>query len=132
MTEADVIQPSASIASTGKGIRYVGNYAYANSGSIENAGSGSASTTLLNFTSGSGIIVGTLDFTNTNPAGHDTYLDIFFNSVAISITKEANAAIVPWRFHILIPPFTEVIIKWGSNDTYDGSVMLVGRVYGAD
>ena len=45
---------------------------------VQNAGTGSASTTLLNFTSGSGIIVGTLDFTNTNPAGHDTYLDSFF------------------------------------------------------
>ena len=105
MPETDTIPVSASVASTGLGIRYIGDYAYAFSGPVQNAGTGSASTTLLNFTSGSGIIVGTVDFTNTNPAGHDTYLDIFFNSVAISTTKEANAALVPWRFHILIPPF---------------------------
>ena len=54
MTEADVIQPSASVASTGKGIRYIGEYAYAYSGSLA-VGTG-AFEDLLEFTTGSGII----------------------------------------------------------------------------
>ena len=125
------IGANAIFTSSGLGLNYVSDRCYAYSGSINNAGTGSASTTLLNFNTGEHVIVGTLDFTNINAAGHDTYLDIFFNGIEISATKEANASLVPWRFHILIPPLTEVIVKWGSNSAYDGSVMLVGRVYDA-
>ena len=60
MAEASV-PPEASVASTGKGIRYVGNWAYAHSGSVTNVDTGAAAqTTILDFTSGSGFIVAKL------------------------------------------------------------------------
>ena len=55
MPETDTIPVSASVASTGKGIRYIGDYAYFY------GGANSASTTAENhidFTSGAGFIVG--------------------------------------------------------------------------
>ena len=54
MPEPDTIPVSASIASTGPGIRYIGDYAYANSGWL--AVATGADTVLLDFTSGAGMI----------------------------------------------------------------------------
>ena len=48
------IQPGASIAATGLGIRYIGNYAYAYSGPVA-ADNTAGGTALLDFTSGSGV-----------------------------------------------------------------------------
>ena len=53
MPETDTIPVSASVASTGKGIRYVGTHAYAYSGSV---GVDNNETTLLEFTTGTGYI----------------------------------------------------------------------------
>ena len=53
MPETDTIPVSASIASTGKGIRYIGSHAYAYSGSV---GVDNNETTLLEFTTGAGYI----------------------------------------------------------------------------
>jgi hypothetical protein len=116
-------------AGIGQGLNYVGNHAYGTSGSITNAGTGSASTTLFNFTTGSEYIVGSIDFTSTNAAGHDTYFDIYFDGSLVFETKEANSALVPFRFNVIIPAYTHVEVKWGSNDTYNGSAFIQGRVY---
>jgi len=118
-----------STASIGKDIHVIGNHAYAASGSITDAGSGSASTTLLSFTTGNYIFKGTLDFTTTNAAGHDSYLDVTFNGNLISETKESSSGLVPMRFHYIIPPYTTIEVKWGSNSTYNGSVFMAGRIY---
>ena len=58
----EAVPANASVASTGLGIRYIGEHAYALSGIERDAGTGGANTTLLNFTSGAGYIRGTLDF----------------------------------------------------------------------
>ena len=55
MPETDTIPVSASIASTGKGIRYIGGFAYAYSGPVA---ADNTATALLDFTSGSGVFVG--------------------------------------------------------------------------
>jgi len=114
---------------TGTGLNYIGDYAYGTSGSISDAGTGGANTTLFDFDTSNSFIVGTIDFTNTNSAGHDTYLDIIFNGVNVLQTKDSNASLVPFRFNILIPPYTRVQVKWGSNSTYNGSAFIQGRVY---
>ena len=54
MPETDTIPVSASVASTGLGIRYIGDWAYANSGWLSVATG--ADTVLLDFTSGAGMI----------------------------------------------------------------------------
>ena len=110
-------------------LEIVGDFAYAASGSISNAGTGSASTTLLSFTTGNYIFEGTLDFTTTNSSGHDTYLDVTFNGGLVNETKDANAGIIPMRFHYIIPPYTAITVKWGSSDTYNGSVFMAGKIY---
>ena len=57
MPETDTIPVSASIASTGKGIRYIGDHAYAYSGAVA-LDNTTDENTYLEFTSGSGYIVG--------------------------------------------------------------------------
>ena len=55
MPETDTIPVSASVASTGLGIRYIGDWAFALSGII---GVTNSETTLLEFNSGAGLISG--------------------------------------------------------------------------
>jgi len=120
---------SGSFTGAAEALEIIGDFAYAASGSISNAGTGSASTTLLSFTTGNFIFKGTLDFTTTNAAGHDTYLDVTFNGGLVSETKESSSGLVPMRFHYIIPPYTEIKVKWGSNNVYNGSVFMSGRIY---
>ena len=79
MTEADVIQPSASVASTGLGIRYIGDYAYAYSGiqSIDNN-----ETTQLEFRTGGGVIVATILFNNLSDDKKFTHR-VYMNDIVI-------------------------------------------------
>ena len=134
MTEADVIQPSASVASTGKGIRYIGDHCYALSGEVTDAASGSADTTCLDFTTGSGYIVAEIAYSSNSASGaQDEYIDISYNNQSIwkprytSSAEETNDQ----PFKILIPPRTRFIFKWGiTADTRQMSVILTGRVYG--
>lgn len=113
----------------GQGLNYIGNHAYAQSGSIENAGTGGPDTTLLKFKTGNAYIMGKMDFSTTNPAGHDTYLDLIFDGQKVMELKESNSGIVPMRFDLFIPPETQVEIKMGFNSTYNGGVMISARVY---
>jgi len=113
----------------GSSIHYIGNHAYAQSGSIQNAGTGGPDTLLLKFNTGNSYIVGKMDFGTTNAAGHDTYLNLIYDGQTIMEIKDSNAGIVPMRFDIFIPPQTEVEVKWGSNSTYNGNVMISARVY---
>ena len=55
MPDTDTIPVSASIASTGLGIRYIGDHCYAYSGEVNVA---NVELSLLDFTTGSGLIVG--------------------------------------------------------------------------
>jgi len=120
---------SSNPVGVGSGINYIGDHAYAQSGSVTNAGTGGPDTTLLKFNTGNNYIVGKMDFGTTNPAGHDTYLDLIYDGQKVMEIKEANAGIVPMRFDIFIPPHTEVEVKFGFNSTYNGNVMISARVY---
>ena len=132
MTEADV-QPSASIASTGPGIRYIGDRCYAYSGVITAAGS---AVPMLSFTSGAGIIVATVQFFYQIAGATDVKYSVKFNDIPImeytcdSSAAGNNASEPDNTAPIIIPPFTKVLTTClGGNDHY---CILVGRVYGAD
>ena len=140
MTEADVIQPSASIASTGKGIRYVGNWAYALSGQLDDI---TSYTTGLAFTTGSGIIRGMFQFdsmtrTSNIADGDTTVFKISLNHQVVSITKLEGAQedMPPTvQVHLILPPFTVVEVQYrGSTNSADYPTFLrfTGRVYGAE
>jgi len=93
MTAADV-QPSASVTSVGKGIRYIGKYCYAYSGLFVGD---TDPNTVLDFTSGSGLIVGRIQLNapvdDDNPTvGTETTCNIQFNGIAISILKATTGA----------------------------------------
>jgi len=132
MPHTDVATSADNPVGTGLSLRYVGNHAYAISGSIQDAGSDAPNTTLLDFTTRSSYVVGTVDFTNNLSSAHNIYFDIKFNGLVVDQIKESSTALIPMRFYVLIPPFTHVEIKWGAGTTANGSVFLQGRVYGAE
>jgi len=136
MPHPDVIPTSASTASVGKGIRYIGTgnrqYAYAYSG-VSNPGTGP--TTYLEFTSGSGFIVGKFEF-NANFAaagGNDLTVQIYLNDIKIVDESDIanNYLAGDCYFDILIPPFTKVKVDI-SGAVAPANINFIGRVYGAE
>jgi len=140
MPHTDTTPVSASIASTGLGIRYIGEHCYALSGTFP------ASTnpqTTLEFTTGAGYILGEIQLnaavSSTAPdSGSSTLALITFNAITISIIKaEAGNNDIPTYAiqKVLIPPFTNVKIVVDGNDNQAGqfaTVTFSGRVYGAE
>ena len=142
MTEADVIQPSASIASPGLGIRYIGkDHCYAFSGTLARI---ETEQTALVFNSGSGYIVATL--TMTGPmrmtktgvgSGGIRGYQLDFNNQTVGLYKvDSINEDMPFttEAQILIPPFTAVALTYiddGTDGNYHGTANITGRVYGA-
>ena len=136
MTEADVIQPSASIASTGPGIRYIGNSAYAYSGQI-NTLSNNTALTYLDFTTGAGYIVGYFHFSIDVLTGDDMTFNITFNDLTIWEQRYGNtdpAEFQQWPARLVIPPLTAVklLITDHSSNAVPVCAIFTGRVYGAE
>ena len=137
MTEADVIQPSASIASPGLGLRYIGNWVYGYSGAV---GADDSETDLINATSGSGIIVAQVMFryVGITPEGDNYVYRIRLNGEMVlsylvdqSLENYAARHLAP----IIIPPFTGVRLtaeNTTDGSTHDQAALLTGRVYGAE
>ena len=141
MLEAEGIPPTASVASTGLGLRYIGkDHCYAFSGAV------SASTseqTLFDFTSGAGYIVATLTMTapikmTTLTPGYIRGFQLNFNSQTVGLYKaDAENEDMPTiiEAQILIPSLTAVVLTCqdhGTEANYLGTANLTGRVYGAD
>jgi len=130
------ITASTYSATTGTGIRYVGNWAYAHSGSVENVDQGAAATTtVLDFTSGAGLIVAKLAWISESSGGPDQYIDYQLNDLSIFKAKFGSADAVdsasPLRF--IIPPLAHFVAKWGlEGATSNVTFVLMGRVYGAE
>jgi len=139
MTAAGVIQPSASIASTGKSIRYIGNHIYCFSGEFIMT---QTEQTLFDFSTGTGYIVADLvacgAVNQGNGAGGITTWQLSFNGqVVINLKTETYADRAPaFGFTpIIIPPLTEVKLTADSSTTDAGFLItssIVGRVYGAE
>ena len=140
MTEADVIQPSASTASTGKGIRYIGNHVYAYSGFQPASTAGNL---VFEFTTGAGYIVGTFQFnafieTQGDPTnGAIGSALIKFNGERVILLKTSGASETMPAFatsEVIIPPFTDIVVYLDASEitaTEEASINLTGRVYGA-
>jgi len=138
MAEAEGIPPTASVASVGPSIRYVGNWAYAYSGSVDTAAQGVKVTT-LEFTSGDGILRGTITPYSVHTAAHgdDIRFEVSLNNILVmgwiiesSSTPNSDYQGAP----ILLPPFTEVKITIANLSGATARAMatcFVGRVYDA-
>ena len=134
MPHSDTIPVSASIASTGKGIRYIGEHCYAYSGVIQVT---PAETTLLEFTTGAGYIRGQVQIEYLQADADDVEIIIYFNSVQVHgyySTGGPNPA-PDNSLKLIIPPFTEVKMT-GDNQAGAGNrphvAAFTGRVYGAE
>jgi len=133
MPETDTIPVSASVTSTGKGIRYIGNWAYAYSGLV--AGNSGAYQTLLEFTTGAGIIKAKFQYADSYEGGDTRSLKINLNDLTIyeNVYDTAPLQYTDGAIHMIIPPFTTVSCSFRvGTTTVNASMLITGRVYGAE
>ena len=128
----EAVPSNASVASTGLGLRYIGNHCYAYSGSITDEASSAADTTILKFTTGSGYIIAKLTITNDEASTAALFIEAFLNGqkvmdIITDLSSINNPLITPYE--MLIPPFTEFELKAGANSTVDFTAFIAGRVY---
>lgn len=140
MAKAEGIPPTASVASLGFGIQYIGNHIYGASGEIN---TNNNVLTALEFTSGSGYILAFIywgvditDFDTDKNVG----LEIKLNDLLFYQTRGQLSASGDWdgivgniKVEFLIPPFTPVKIEVSTNqaNTVGQTILISGRVYDA-
>ena len=138
MPHTDTTPVSASIASVGKGIRYIGEHCYAYGGDISVTGASSANTTMLNFTTGSGYIKAEVQGFSTERGSAQLYLAVKLNDILVVNTEfdeaGSSSSILDFPIKLIIPPFTktEVLVGIETGSTKRWSVLFTGRVYGAE
>jgi len=135
------VQPNASVAATGLGIRYIGEHCAAWSGLVQIS---TDLTECLNFTTGSGYIIADLTLCGSakhdggTNAGANTVYEIYLNEVRFLLVKvESIQEDMPAveTIPLLIPPRTGVQVAFrcdASTADMFNSVALTGRVYGAE
>jgi len=130
---SEVVPANAAVASTGKDIRYLANWAYAYSGQTA-SGSGSDAT-LLDFTTGSGFIVAKFQFCYATDAKDtaDCRYRIKFNGEIVFQywdTEDIRQGGDPHQYiPLIIPPFTRVETLADGGTQVQAST-ITGRVYG--
>jgi hypothetical protein len=131
------IQPEASIASTGKSIRYIGTdpmHCYAYSGLIP-VQSSQGEVTLLEDTSGSGFIVGDYQFFYAVSASNEFIYRMYFNGVIGMAywVQNFRESTPDEKTGVIIPPFTKIKLtaeNLSSDSGRNQAATLIGRVYG--
>ena len=135
MPQTDTIPVSASIASTGLGIRYISNYAYGYSGTVTISHT-TGEVALLEFTSGSGFIKAEVRIVSGADNDSDYSSRVYLNDILIANSR-SDLRYTYQGFDrplfFIIPPQTKVKITQerltGSGDV-DWFGVLLGRVYG--
>ena len=136
----EAVPINASIASTGKGIRYIGQHCYAFPGEVVET---SAVQTMLEFTTGAGYIVGELFLSGAvapgaSGSGAVSTFSLDFNDVGVLLFKvDTSQEDMPCdtKTPILIPPFTNVkltVVSLSDDAGRFTTAILTGRVYGAE
>mgnify|MGYP001346600081 CR=1 FL=1 len=134
------IQASASVAATGLGIRYIGEHCYCYPGELQQQ---TGTVTILQFTTGSGYIVGELFVSGAvapgaSGGGGNTAFQVKLNGIdTLNIKVETDQEDMSGdsRAPLLFPPFTEVILtvaSTGADVDRFTTAAFVGRVYGAE
>ena len=131
----EAVPSNASVASTGKGLRYIGKeWVYAYSGAVD---ANNDETDLINSTSGAGVIVGEVNFNYLELATEDFTFTLYLNDMVIyAYTKDQTKDASPgnWFPKIIIPPLTKVKITAQNitdSTAREMAVALTGRVYDA-
>ena len=134
MAEAEGIPPTASVASVGPGISYIGkNHAFAYSGVVN---PDQDETTVLSFTTGAGYIVCETRFMTPKTGGDDYLIKIKLNDLIVVnfitfVTDVMAQGVFP--YNLIIPPFTKVDVTMentSSNNAREWAITFTGRVYG--
>ena len=140
MPHTDTIPVSASIASTGTGIRYIGEHCYAFSGKNQ---INTSDVEHLSFTTGAGYIVAKL-YCNGSTSdsdvldGQSSLFHIQFNGSVVAVLKTETATEdmpMSVAIGVVIPPLTSVVVDVLSSSNsagFETSVVFTGRVYGAE
>jgi len=135
MAESDVIPTSASVASPGLGIRYIGDHVYAWSGTSTYS---NETKEVLNFDIGAGYVIGRFffqyDSTSFNAGERIGYrITLNANEIVDSFGGDPNQT-TPYILKILLPPFTNVLVELKTTDAnnINMGMTMVGRVYGAE
>jgi len=114
-------------------LEIVGNHAYAYSGVINNVGGGSATSTMLSFTTGNYYYQGILNIIDDNITGSVTmFIDITFNGVSVykgAWDNSPDMASTSPLVTLIIPSYTEVVVKWGCSNDRNGSIAMTGKIY---
>ena len=137
MAEAEGIPPTASVASVGLGINYIGSHCYAYGGTnIVTAAT--TPRTFLEFTTGSGYIHAKFFFgydTTGAASGNEIGYEIFVND--ISIIDNTGYYGHGWSLtgssppELILPPFTKVTVQMETDDSggLRLNAFMTGRVY---
>jgi hypothetical protein len=115
----------------GQTISYIGNHAYATSGEVTDSSSGSAATTLLKFSTGNSYIVATINVITTHEGSAAIFLNAIMDgqNVFTGKTDDEPNLYMAMPLNILIPPYTNFELKYGSSTNTTMTAVLVGDVY---
>jgi hypothetical protein len=133
MPEPDIIPISASTASTGFGVRYVGNRTYAYSGSTD-ATDSTTPISMLKYTSGAKTDVVSFQFFDVDIGSHQRVVQIKLNGQIViqSNYDGTDPSFHNERYRLVIPPVSEVEFLGNINGSVVAMyVSMTGRVYGA-
>jgi len=133
MVEAEGIPPTASVASAGQSILYLGDYAWCYTGGI---GVINSATTVLETQSAEGILVAEVLLNYIFVGANDQMeWQVYLNDILIAGAKDSGPAVYT-EFNnpikLILPPFTKlkVTAKNASSATSRAmGVILTGRVY---
>jgi len=132
MAEAEGIPPTASVASVGPGINYIGDHIYG----YNLAAVGQSETDIFSFISGNGYIMADLQINYAADQSENALYKIYLNDVTIQswVVPGGTQSPAPEQpLLLLIPPqtivlVTGILLSGGSTRPHYGSVR--GRVYG--
>jgi len=115
----------------GNNINYIGNHVYATSGEVADSSSGSAATTLLKFNTGNAYIVAKINVITTHEGSAAIYINAIMDgqNVFTGVTDDGPNLYEAMPLDILIPPYTNFELKYGSSTNTTMSAVLVGEVY---
>ena len=139
----EAVPINASVASTGLGVRYIGEHCYAYSGAFDNS---TSDVKILDFTTGSQYIVGQFTFNGPcrqpsagSPSpGAIVAFSLKINEINVGVYKvnTTDNDQPNQNFQkIIFPPFSRVRINIRSLEDGGGelsTVVFTGRVYGAE
>jgi len=136
MADAEGIPPTASTASVGLGLNYASDRVFGYSGIV---GVTNVEATLLEFTTGDGLIVGAVQPYYAQGSGGNNYLYKLYLNDIIVVAFAADGAVNPFGYgttdvRIVVPPFTKFKFTAQNavaSDSNDQAVTITGRVYDA-